>query len=204
MSWRASLFALPLLAGCGFTPIYTSSGSSMSEQLASIHVAPVADVTNDAYARDYYPEGRSSRLSISFRDGLSRTMSGSAGSPYVLKASIEERVEGFGVRSDESYTRQRITLIARYELRRSADNSLVYQSEAKSDAGVDRVRSEYATLAAERAAAERNAQQLVRELNARLVLVLQGKLADASGLSLPVAPPIPSPGDEHGRMSTPR
>jgi LPS-assembly lipoprotein len=191
------------LSACGFTPLYVGQGDgNMTRQLESIRVTPVTDVSPDIYRDDYYRQGRSSRLAMLFQDGLSRQMRGGGEAAYLLQVSLEQKIEGFGVRPDESFTRQRITLIARYELKSAIDGKLVYRGEAKSDGGVDRVRSEYATLVAERAAGERNASQLVREITAKLALALQGKLGGTGGVSQPQSPRVLLPSDGLGTAGT--
>jgi LPS-assembly lipoprotein len=187
--------AFLLLSACGFTPLYSNaSGTGTAAQLSQIHVAPVSDTSGDAYVRDYYRQGRTTRLGQVFQDGLERRLTGKQDAPYRLHVSIEERIEGVGIRPDESFTRQRISLIARYELVNSAEAKPLYRGEAKSEIGVDRVASEYATLTAERAAGERNAQLLVQQITAKAVLVLRGALKGEDGLGVPVAPDISTPG----------
>jgi LPS-assembly lipoprotein len=197
---RLTLAALAIvvsLSACGFTPLYSSAGGTNSRaRLAQIHVAPVSDTSGDAYTRDYYRQGRTSRLGQLFQDGLERQLTGARGSPYRLQLSIEQRIEGLGIRPDESFTRQRISLIARYELIDITLDKPLYRGEAKSEIGVDRVASEYATLTAERAAGERNAQLLVRQITAKLLLVLRGELTVEDGLGLPVAPDMSTPGSD--------
>jgi LPS-assembly lipoprotein len=186
--------ALMLLAGCGFTPLYSSNGKdALGPQLAQIRVAPVSDISGDAYVRDYYRQGRTTRLGQLFQDGLERRLRGGFDSPYRLQVSVEERIEGLGIRPDESFTRQRISLIARYELLPVGSDKPLYKGEAKSEIGVDRVRSEYATLTAERSASERNAQILVQQITAKIALVLRGALKGEDGLSVPVAPSVSGP-----------
>jgi LPS-assembly lipoprotein len=198
MNWRHAatyLLCVPLV-GCGFTPLYSKAGGANAmAQLSQIHVAAVSDTSGDAYIRDYYRQGRTTRLGQIFQDGLERQMAGNTGSPYRLQVSIEERIEGLGIRSDESFTRQRISLIAKYELIDIAGNTPLYRGEAKSEIGVDRVASEYATLTAERAAGERNAQLLVRQITAKLVLALRGDVKVEDGISQPAAPSVSTPGD---------
>ncbi len=192
-----ALIALVLLSACGFTPLYSKAGGiSAISRLGQIHIAPVSDTSGDAYIRDYYRQGRTTRLAQVFQDGLERQMAGGRDSPYRLQVSIEERVDGLGIRPDESFTRQRVSLIARYELIDVAQNKPLYRGEAKSEIGVDRVASEYATLTAERAAGERNTQLLVRQITAKLVLALRGDVTVEDGLGLPVAPSMSTPGDD--------
>jgi LPS-assembly lipoprotein len=199
----ALLLCVPL-AACGFSPLYSKAGGGNAmARLSQIHVAPVSDISGDAYVRDYYRQGRTTRLGQVFQDGLERQMAGDNGAPYRLQVSIEERIEGLGIRSDESFTRQRISLIAKYELIDMAQNKPLYRGEAKSEIGVDRVASEYATLTAERAAGERNAQLLVRQITAKLVLALRGDVQVEDGVSQPTAPSMSTPGENPLAAPTP-
>jgi LPS-assembly lipoprotein len=197
MMWLRTVAALWLcaqLSACGFAPLYSKAGGgNATTQLSQVHVAPVSDISGDAYIRDYYRQGRTTRLGQLFQDGLERQMIGDSSSPYRLQISIQERIEGLGIRSDESFTRQRVSLIAKYELIDSAKNKPLYRGEAKSEIGIDRVASEYATLTAERAAGERNAQLLVRQITAKLILALRGDVQGEDGLSQPVAPSMADP-----------
>jgi LPS-assembly lipoprotein len=204
MRRAAALALMLLLSACGFTPLYSSNGGdTLGVQLAQIRVAPVSDITGDAYAKDYYRQGRTTRLGQLLQDGLERRLTGDFNAPYRLQVSIEERIEGIGIRSDESFTRQRISLIARYEVLPVGSDVSLYKGEAKSDIGVDRVRSEYATLTAERAASERNAQLLVQQITAKVALALRGKLTGGDGLSVPVAPTVSTTGSEPVVTPTP-
>ncbi len=191
-------FCCLALSACGFTPLYSSSGGGdkIGAQLSQIRVTPVSDTTGDAYVRDYYRQGRTTRLGQLFQDGLERRLTGGFDAPYRLQVSIEERIEGLGVRPDESFTRQRISLIARYELLPTGNDRPLYKGEAKSEIGVDRVRSEYATLTAERSASERNAQLLVQQITAKIALALRGELSGEDGLAVPVAPSVSTPGSD--------
>ncbi len=192
-----ALLALALLSACGFTPLYNKvRGASAMSQLGQIHIAPVSDTSVDAYTRAYYRQGRTTRLGQLFQDGLERQMAGGSDSPYRLQVSIEERIDGLGIRPDESFTRQRVSLIARYQLIDVSQNKALYHGEAKSEIGVDRVASEYATLTAERAAGERNTELLVRQITAKLVLALRGDLKVTDGLGLPNTASISTPGED--------
>jgi LPS-assembly lipoprotein len=201
---QLALFVLVLLSACGFTPLYSKAGGgSATARLGQIHIAPVSDTSGDAYSRDYYRQGRTTRLGQLFQDGLERQMAGGHTAPYRLQVTIEERINGLGIRPDESFTRQRISLIARYELIDVSQNKPLYRGEAKSEIGVDRVASEYATLTAERAAGERNTQLLVRQITAKLLLALRGDVQVEDGLGLPVAPSVSTPGDDPLAAPTP-
>ena len=89
---------------------------------------------------------------------------------YRLKVALEDKIAGFGVRADDRITRERRTLRARYQLVRLADSVVVLDATAGSDAGIDVVSSEYATLAAEDTALENLATRVANQIVTRLSL----------------------------------
>ena len=74
---------------------------------------------------------------------------------YRLEVELDDNITGFGIRSDDAVTRERRTLRARYRLVDAARGTVLLDATAGSDAGVDVVSSEYATVAAEQTALER-------------------------------------------------
>ncbi len=140
------------LAACGFRPLYADgAGGQVSTAMRGIQVAPIPDRTGQLV-----------------RDGLERHFTARGTPAYQLVVTLEESIEGFGIRQDESTTRERVSLVARYLLIDLATNKPVVEDLARSDVGVDRVGSEYATIVAERAASRRNADQLVQQITNRL------------------------------------
>jgi LPS-assembly lipoprotein len=144
--------SLVLLGGCGFTPLYGDGAkSAVSAALQSVDVAPIPD-----------------RIGQLVQDGLERQFNAGRNTQYQLVVTLEQNIEGFGIRQDESVTRERVSLVASYTLNDRVSGKPLFEGQARSDAGVDKVRSEYATIAAERAAAQRNAEQVVRQISVRL------------------------------------
>jgi LPS-assembly lipoprotein len=143
------LLALP---GCGLQPLYAGGGSgAVASALAGVEVPAI--------------EGRTGWLvANALRDRLP-----SAGAPrYRLEIKLDDRIQGLGVRRDDSVTRERRTLRARYQLVDLASGSVLLDETAGSDAGVDVVQSEYATIAAENSAIERLAGIVADQMIARL------------------------------------
>jgi LPS-assembly lipoprotein len=139
---RNTLF-LPLLlalSGCGLTPLYQGGkGGSASAFLNQVAISPI--------------EGKAGWL---VRDALFQRLGQAESAPrYRLDVRLDDQITGFGVRSDDSITRQRRTLRARYTLVDTTTNVVVVDATAGSDAGIDVVSSEYATVAAENSALER-------------------------------------------------
>jgi LPS-assembly lipoprotein len=139
---RNTLF-LPLLlalCGCGLTPLYQGGkGGSAAAFLNQVAISPI--------------EGKAGWL---VRDALFQRLGRAESAPrYRLDVRLDDQITGFGVRSDDSITRERRTLRARYTLVDTTTNVVVVDATAGSDAGIDVVSSEYATVAAENSALER-------------------------------------------------
>ena len=151
------LLAAALLSGCGLRPLYGGgAGGSVAQTLSAVEVAPI--------------EGKAGWLvSNALRDRL-----GAGGSPrYRLQVRLDDQISGLGVRRDDSVTRERRTLRARYQLVDAAAGTLILDATAGSDAGIDVVQSEYATIAAENTALERLAVIVADEIVARVALYAQ-------------------------------
>jgi LPS-assembly lipoprotein len=155
-------FALaPLLSGCGLHPLYAGGGSgAVANALTQVEVAPI--------------EGKAGWLmTTALRDRLAAN-----GTPaYRLDVRLDDRISGLGVRRDDSITRERRTLRARYQLVNLADGAVLLDATAGSDAGIDVVQSEYATIAAENTALERLSGIVADEIVSRLALYAQRRPA---------------------------
>ncbi|MBY8824892.1 LPS assembly lipoprotein LptE [Sphingomonas colocasiae] len=159
---RASLLIGPLLlasltlAGCGLRPLYSSgSRGAVAQALGGVEVAPI--------------EGKAGWL---VRNALvDRLAAMPKGAPtYRLKIELDDQITGFGIRADDSVTRERRTLRARYQLVEAGRGTVVLDATAGSDAGIDIVSSEYATIAAENTALENLSQVIADQIVARLAL----------------------------------
>ena len=87
--------------------------------------------------------------------------------------ALDDRLEGLGLLTDETIGRERRTLRARYQLVDVASGTVLLDATAGSDAGIDVVGSEYATIAAEQTALENLAKEVADQIVARLALVLR-------------------------------
>ena len=86
---------------------------------------------------------------------------------------LDDKLEGLGLLSDDTIGRERRTLRARYQLVDTASGAIVLDATAGSDAGIDVVSSEYATIAAEQTALENLAKVVADKIVARLALQLR-------------------------------
>jgi LPS-assembly lipoprotein len=156
------LAPLALLAsGCGLKPLYGGgAGGAVAGTLSHVEVAPI--------------EGKSGWL---MGNALRDRLAGNGTPQYRLDVRLDDRIAGFGVRRDDSVTRERRTLRARFQLVNLTDGSVVIDDTAGSDAGIDVVQSEYATIAAENTALERLAGIVADQIVARVALYAQRRKA---------------------------
>jgi len=148
---RLCALVLPLmLAACGLQPMYAGGGSgAVASGLAAVDVGPI--------------EGKAGWL---MRGALTdRLHASGANARYRLDVRLDDKLEGLGVLSNDTIARERRTLRARYQLVDLSSGKILLDATAGSDAGIDVVSSEYATIAAEQTALE----NLVREVADRIV-----------------------------------
>ena len=156
---RPLAFCLLLLLGaCGLKPMYAGGSSgAVASGLSTIQVAPI-------------PE----RAGWLMRNALVDRLGGEVGDPaYRLEVELDDDLTAFGIRGDSSATRERRSLRARYRLVDLKSGQVVLDATAGSDAGIDVVSSEYATVAAEQTAQERLAQVVADQMVARLALFVR-------------------------------
>ncbi len=161
---RRLAFLAPLAlatASCGLHPLYGGgSGGGVASTLAGVEVAPI--------------QGKAGWLmSNALRDRLAANGT----SRYRLDVKLDDTIAGFGVRRDDAVTRERRTLRARYQLVNLTDGSVLIDATAGSDAGIDVVQSEYATIAAENTALERLSGIVADQIVARLAVYARRRAA---------------------------
>jgi LPS-assembly lipoprotein len=155
---RTIVLALAALAvsGCQLQPLYAGGSSGgVAQTLSSISVAPIQGQVGWLMANK-------------LKDRLGPIEASQA--RYRLQVELDDNIVGFGIRGDRAVTRERRTLRARYQLIDTTNGSVVLDATAGSDAGIDVVSSEYATVAAEQTAAERLTEVVADQIVARLGL----------------------------------
>jgi LPS-assembly lipoprotein len=145
-----------LLSACGLRPLYGGGeGSPVAATLHSVTIAPI-----DGQVGWLVHNELSERLDPA----------GQGAAAYRLEVELDDNITGFGIRGDRATTRERRTLRARYRLVDLSNGGVVLDATAGSDAGIDVVSSEYATVAAEQTAVERLSEVLADQIVARIAL----------------------------------
>ncbi len=164
--------ALLALAACGLQPVYSGGGSGpVAQALSDIAIAPIPD-----------------RAGYLVRNALAQRLGEPAATPHLrLEVELDDAIIGFGVRGDNSIARERRTLRARYRVVAVATGVVLLDATAGADAGIDRVSSDYAVVAAETSALDRLAVEVARQIAARIGAAARG------GTLYPAGPTRPTP-----------
>jgi LPS-assembly lipoprotein len=141
------------LPACGLRPVYGGgSASAPATLMRDIAIAPI-------------PERAGFLVREQLRAQFGQTVENPA---YRLEIALDDAITAFGVRGDSSAARERRTLRARFRLVEAATGTVVLDDTASADAGIDRVSSNYAVVAAETTALDRLATDIARQIGARL------------------------------------
>jgi LPS-assembly lipoprotein len=147
---------LLLLSACGLHSLYGGgSGSEVLGLLRTVEVGPI-------------PGQQGWLVRTKLVDRLGET--GSAAARYRLDVTLDDNITSYGLRADRAATQERRTLRARYQLVDLSNGSVVLDDTAGSDASVDVVSSEYATVAAEQTALENLSGIVADQIVARLAI----------------------------------
>ena len=153
------------LSGCGLKPLYTGGGNSgVAQGLAAIEVPAIP-------GRD----GWLIRNALNDRLGVA----GEASPRYRLDVRLDDSLEALGVLNDDTISRERRILRARYQLIDLATGEILLDATSGSDAGIDVVSSEYATIAAEQRALENLAREVADRMVTRIALTLRNQSEDS-------------------------
>lgn len=159
MKKRLFLFTfLPLLAGCGFRPLY--GDARLEPQLSTIFVEPVAE-------RDGY-ELRNSLINILGSNGQQ------AGKIYHLRLILNETNQGVALQNDATITRYNDTLTVTYTLSDAKGGEVTHGTQASLSA-YNVVASPYSTLSAQQDADVRAAQDIAERIRMDLAAFFRRK-----------------------------
>lgn len=154
----ACALLLPALGACGLKPMYAGGSSgAIASGLASVDIPAI--------------EGQAGWL---VRNALQDRLGDSEGAArYRLDIRLDDQLEGLGLLTDDTIGRERRTLRARYQLIDNTTGEILLDATDGSDAGIDVVSSEYATIAAEQTALENLARDVADRIVTRLALTLR-------------------------------
>jgi LPS-assembly lipoprotein len=151
-------FALALSA-CGLQPLYSNGANTgVAQGLAAVDVPAIP-------GRDGW------LMRNALQDRLS--IAGDVAPRYRLDVRLDDSLQALGVLNDDTISRERRILRARYQLTDLATGEILLDASAGSDAGIDVVSSEYATIAAEQTALENLAKEVADLMVTKIALTLR-------------------------------
>ncbi len=156
-----ALAASLALTACGLTPMYAGGSSAgVAQGMAAVEIPAI--------------QGRGGWLvknALEARLGVA----GESAPRYRLDVRLDDSLEALGVLNDDTISRERRILRARYQLVDIATGSVLLDATAGSDAGIDVVSSEYATIAAEQKALENLALDVADRMATQIALTLSAR-----------------------------
>ena len=159
------------LSACGLTPMYAGGAQSASAQgLAAVDVPAI--------------QGRGGWLVKNALDAR-LGVAGQATPQYRLDVRLDDSLEALGVLNDDTISRERRVLRARFQLVELASGAVLLDATAGSDAGIDVVSSEYATIAAEQKALENLAVEVADRVATQVALTLRAQRAAPAATNQP-------------------
>jgi LPS-assembly lipoprotein len=162
----SALLMASALSGCGLHPLYAGGGNgAIARGLAAVDVSAI--------------EGKNGWLMHNAL--VDQLGAGNAGGPvrYRLDVRLDDKLEGSAVLSDDTVSRERRTLRARFQLVDNSSGAIVLDSTAGSDEGIDVVGSDYATIAAEQTALENLTREVANQIVTSVALHLRSNAASA-------------------------
>ena len=158
-----TLLASLALTGCGLSPMYAGGASAATAQgIAAIDIPAI--------------QGRGGWLVKNALDAR-LGVAGQTTPQYRLDVRLDDSLEALGVLNDDTISRERRILRARYQLIELSTNSVLLDATAGSDAGIDVVSSEYATIAAEQKALENLALEVADRMATQIAVTLRNRAA---------------------------
>ncbi len=150
-----------LLGGCGFHPLYGDSGATAETggKLAAIFVEPVPN-----------------SLGYELRNALIDLFDASgraSGAAYRLHVTLNEKTEGVALQNDAAITRYNDTLSVNYELTDARTGAVMTKGLETGLSAYNVVASPYATLAAQRDADKRSAEDIAYRIRTDLAVFFE-------------------------------
>lgn len=151
------------LSACGLSPMYAGgSNAAVAQGIGAVDIPAI--------------QGRGGWLvknALDARLGIA----GQTAPQYRLDVRLDDSLEALGVLNDDTISRERRILRARYQLVDIATGAILLDATAGSDAGIDVVSSEYATIAAEQKALENLAVEVADRMATQVALTLRARAA---------------------------
>lgn len=150
------LLAAPMVASCGFTPLYAERGSaSVTADLAGLDVrAPDTKLGRE--------------LKYNLLDLLSSSGNPPSNPAYVVELAPTVYDEDLAIERDADVTRKNLVMVVPFRLVDTATDAVIMRSTARSRSSYNRVDSEFANIVAAQDAESRIARAIADDIRLQL------------------------------------
>lgn len=150
------LLAAPMIASCGFTPLYAERGSaSVTADLAGLDVrAPDTKLGRE--------------LKYNLLDLLSNSGNPPSNPAYVVELAPTVYDEDLAIERDADVTRKNLVMVVPFRLVDTATDAVIMRSTARSRSSYNRVESEFANIVAAQDAESRIARAIADDIRLQL------------------------------------
>ena len=153
-----------VLSGCGFRPLYGRRGSGPAAlEMAAVEIGLVRD-----------------RLDQNLRNDLIERLTpfGEPAQPrYALSIQTSQSSSALAIQSDSTITRYNFTVSATFTLTERASGRILFRGNARAIGSYDAIRSDFATLTAEKDSARRTVREVSEDIRAQLAAFFARNLA---------------------------
>ena len=161
MLWRNACIIVCCiwLAGCGFTPLYSTStprNTSSTQHMMATKIAPIP--------------GRIGQQLHGYLSDLINPRSSSVPKAYRLSVQLEKSIAPVGIEQDRRITRYNLTLRANYTLTDIKSGKVVDKGHVRLIGSYDSVDSDFATFVAEEDSTEHLLREMSESLKSRLAV----------------------------------
>jgi len=153
----ALLLACCALAGCGFHPVYATSGSGEFDQrLASVTITPIAERMGQILAN-------------TLRDNFNPT-GAKVEQRYVLTVVLQSSSGDYAIRKDGTASRELLSVIGGFNMTEVGQEKPVLSGAVRTNASYDVGESPYSVIVANSDAQTRAAQEIAADIRSRVAL----------------------------------
>jgi LPS-assembly lipoprotein len=158
------LLACLALAGCGFHPVYATSGSTeFDERLASVTITPISERIGQILAN-------------TLRDNFNPT--GAKVAPrYVLTVVVQSSSGDYAIRKDGTASRELLSVIGGFNMFEVGKERPVLSGAVRTNASYDVGESPYSMIVANSDAQTRAAQEIAADIQTRVTLYFRRQKA---------------------------
>jgi LPS-assembly lipoprotein len=160
----AVLLACFALAGCGFHPVYATSGAAeFDERLASVTITPISERIGQILANTLRDSFNPTGIKVQQR--------------YVLTVTLQTSTGDYAIRKDGTASRELLSVNGGFSMIEVGQENPVLSGAVRTNASYDVGESPYSVIVANSDAQTRAAQEIAADIRTRITLYFRRQKA---------------------------